>query len=174
MIHIFSAPRSSSLDTLLPNGPAPGVAGGHNRVTAHWSNVSHPKCKQKFGKIFKFRIPGEELKLSFGLTTGVERVLKLLRTDCSEQNFDFLYFISVFSVFSDEILSTSYNFSRQLVSGAASASDSDYYFLDEDQNSGLDPVFLASMSSNNVSVSAGTRAHLHCTIENAHRKTVMW
>jgi len=77
-------------------------------------------------------------------------------------------------VFSDEILSTSYNFSRQLVSGAASLSDSDYYFLDEDQDSGLDPVFLASMSSNNVSVSAGTRAHLHCTIENAHRKTVSW
>ena len=79
--------------------------------------------------------------------------------------------LCVFSVFSDEILSTSYNFSRRLVSG--SASDSDYYFLDEDQDSGLDPVFLASMSSNNVSVSAGTRAHLHCTIENAHRKTVM-
>ena len=76
--------------------------------------------------------------------------------------------LSVFSVFSDEILSTSYNFTRELVSG------SDYYFLDEDQDSGLEPVFLAAMSATNVSVSAGTRAHLHCTIENAHRKTVMW
>ena len=82
--------------------------------------------------------------------------------------------LSVFSVFSDEILSTSYNFTRELVSGHSSASDSDYYFLDEDQDSGLEPVFLAAMSATNVSVSAGTRAHLHCTIENAHRKTVMW
>ena len=44
-------------------------------------SVSHPKCKQKFSKMLKSRI-GEKLKLSFGLTTGVERVLKLLWTDC--------------------------------------------------------------------------------------------
>ena len=77
MIYFFAL-RPSSPDTLLNDPTRPG----HNRVTAHWSDVSHPKCKQKFGKIFKFKIPGEELKLSFGLTTGVERVLKLLRTDC--------------------------------------------------------------------------------------------
>ena len=100
MIHIFSPARFSSLDTLLPNGPAPGVAGGHNRVTAHWSNVSHPKCKQKFGKIFKFRIPGEELKLSFGLTTGLERVLKLLLTDCFTKRGKLWFSIFYLCVFS--------------------------------------------------------------------------
>ena len=32
--------------------------------------------------------------------------------------------------------------------------------------------FITSESSSNVSVSTGTRANLHCTIENAHRRTV--
>ena len=34
--------------------------------------------------------------------------------------------------------------------------------------------FITSESSSNVSVSTGTRANLHCTIENAHRRTVGW
>merc|ERR1719336_1329190 len=36
------------------------------------------------------------------------------------------------------------------------------------------PRFITSESSSNVSVSTGTRANLHCTIENAHRRTVSW
>ena len=50
-------------------------------------------------------------------------------------------------------------------------SDSDYYILDDAeilQAPAIDP----RSSSRNVSVSTGSRAFLHCTIDNAQRKTV--
>ena len=51
------------------------------------------------------------------------------------------------------------------------SSDSDYYILDDATNP-EEPVIDSSRSSWNVSVSTGSRAFLHCTIENAERKTV--
>ena len=50
-------------------------------------------------------------------------------------------------------------------------SDSDYYILD-DVTSPEEPLIDSSRSSRNVSVSTGSRAFLHCTIDNAERKTV--
>ena len=52
-----------------------------------------------------------------------------------------------------------------------SPSDSDYYILDEVLNA-PSPVIDLARSSWNVSVSTGSRAVLHCTIDNAERKTV--
>ena len=50
--------------------------------------------------------------------------------------------------------------------------DSDYYFLEDGNEGDGPPTIMYNMSSTNVSVSRGGRAHLHCTIHNALRKTV--
>ena len=61
--------------------------------------VSH-QVQTKVGKICKFRIPRERLKLSFGLTTGLERVLKLLLTDCFTKRGKLWFSIFYLCVFS--------------------------------------------------------------------------
>ena len=100
--------------------------------------------------------------LSLGLTAGVETVLKLP---------DQLLIFSIFllSVCSDGIktTSTSYNATKQQPSD-----DSDYYILNEENDFMAEPSFVRDKCSVNVSVSTGSRAYLHCTIENASRKTV--
>ena len=50
--------------------------------------------------------------------------------------------------------------------------DSDYYILDEEPQFSNLPLILPSSSSSNVTVSRGGRAHLHCTIQHALRRTV--
>ena len=59
-----------------------------------------PQVQTKVGKIFKFRIPREKLKLSFGLTSGAERVLKLLLTDCFTKRGKLWFSIFYLCVFS--------------------------------------------------------------------------
>ena len=114
-----------------------------------------------------------------------------------KKTLDFLNFISSLPcvlVCSTGVSSTSLVSAKPAVSGSG---DSDYYFLDEDSLDAGQPRFttiiiiiiisviiiiisvimiitrfITSESSSNVSVSTGTRANLHCTIENAHRRTV--
>jgi len=54
------------------------------------------------------------------------------------------------------------------------ATDSDYYLLEESNEGDSPPIILSNLSSSNVSVSLGGRAHLHCTIHFAQRKTISW
>lgn len=66
---------------------------------------------------------------------------------------------------------------EQTNSGATSTTpsiDSDYYFLEDGNEGEGPPTIMYNMSSTNVSVSRGGRAHLHCTIHNALRKTISW
>ena len=63
---------------------------------------------------------------------------------------------------------------NSLPASSMPSTDSDYYFLEDGIEGEGPPTIMYNMSSTNVSVSRGGRAHLHCTIHNALRKTVVW
>jgi len=63
---------------------------------------------------------------------------------------------------------------HSLPASSMPSTDSDYYFLEDGIEGEGPPTIMYNMSSTNVSVSRGGRAHLHCTIHNALRKTISW